>query len=178
MKVRIAASVVVAGILATVLAGCYAFAVPQTHHLYDASDGVSVTVGDVKLINAVVFTEDGVDGNFTGTAANAGTSDVTLTLQYQSGSSKVDVTVDVPAGATIQLGDSSGDGQIPLAGIDTPPGALLKVYVQYGTVPGKQIDVPVLDGSLRQYDSLLPTPMPTPTPTPTGSATPTPTPTP
>ncbi len=74
------------------------------------------------------------------------------------------------------LGQADQGGQAVLEGIDTPPGSLLKIYVQYGTVPGKQFEVPVLDASLLEYTSLIPSPMPTPTPTPTLTPGPTPTP--
>ncbi|MEO5535664.1 MAG: hypothetical protein ABIR17_11090 [Pseudolysinimonas sp.] len=178
MKVRTGASVIVGAVLATLLAGCSLFAIHQTLEHYDSSDGVSVTVGDVTFINAIVFTKNGQDGNFSAAAVNTGTSDLTVTLQYQSHGAKIDVTVDVPAGGTTTLGEGGLDGQVLLAGMDTPPGSLLKIYVQYGTVPGKQFDVPVLDASLGQYGSLIPSPTPSPTPTPTATLTPSPTPTP
>ena len=65
-----------------------------------------------------------------------------------------------------------------LPGLDTPPGALVKIYFQYGDESGKQIDVPVLDTALEEYDGLLPSPMPTPTPTVTATPVPTETPAP
>jgi hypothetical protein len=173
VRVRTGASIAASIALVVGLSAC-SFAFPQTQKPYEASDGVSVTVGDVKVLNAIVFTEDGEDGNFSGSAANFGDSDVDLTLQYVSGGEKVDVTIEVPAGETVRFG--SEDDQVFLAGIDTPAGSLLKIYFQYGDRPGKQIDVPVLDTALGEYDGLLPTP--TPTPTPTVTATPEPTPTP
>jgi hypothetical protein len=65
-----------------------------------------------------------------------------------------------------------------LPSIDTKAGSLLPIYFQYGTEPGKQLDVPVLDGSLPQYATLLPTATPTPSVTPTPTVTPSPTPSP
>ena len=173
MKLRPGASLVAAVALVGALTGCSLFAVHQTLHPYDASDGVSVTVGDVRLLNVLVFTEDGEDGNLTAAAVNSGDEDVDLVLQYESDGEKVDVEVEVPARSTVRLG-MGDDGQLFLPGIETPAGALLKVYVQYGSTPGKQIEVPVLDTRLEEYDGLLPTPMPTPT----ESATPEPTETP
>ncbi len=173
MRVRTGASIAAAFALVAGLSAC-SFAFPQTQKPYEASDGVSVTVGDIRVLNAIVFTEDGEDGNFFAAAANSGDSDVDLTLQYVSGGEKVNVEIEVPAGETVRLGGE--DGQVFLPGIDAAPGALLAIYFQYGDRPGKQIDVPVLDAALGEYDGLLPTP--TPTPIPTVTATPEPTETP
>jgi hypothetical protein len=174
VRVRTGASIVAAFALAVGLSACSVFNSPHTQKPYDSSDGVSVTVGDIRVLNAIVFTDDGENGNFVAAAANSGDRDLDLTLQYQSGGEKVDVTVEVPAGETVSLGGA--EGQVFLPGIDTAAGSLLTIYFQYGDTPGKQIDVPVLDTALEQYDGLLPTP--TPTPTPTVTATPEPSPTP
>lgn len=177
MRVRTGASIVAASALAMGLAGCSLFASPQTQFPYDPSDGVRVTVGDVRLLNIIVFTEDGEDGNLVATAVNTSDSDIDLRLQYVSGGDKVDVEVTVPGGESVGFG-SGENGQLFLPEIDAKPGDLLQIYVQYGDVPGKQVDVPVLDASLPEYDGLLPTPTPTPTPTVTSTPTPTETPAP
>jgi hypothetical protein len=173
VRFRTGASVVAASALAVALTGCSLFAVHQTLHPYDAGDGVSVTVGDVRIINALVFTEDGQDGNFTGAAVNTSSSDVDLVLQYVSDGDKVEVDLEVAAGETVKIGE---DGQVLLPAIDTAPGSLLKIYFQYGDRPGKQAEIPVLDTALFEYDGLLPTPTPTPTVTATPEPTETPTP--
>lgn len=175
MRVRTGALIAAAIALVAGLSAC-SFAFPQTQEPYDASDGVSVTVGDIKVINAIVFTEDGDDGNFFAAAANSGDSDVDLTLQYLSDGQKVNVEIEVPAGETVFFGGE--DAQVFLPGIDAAPGALLSIYFQYGDRPGKRIDVPVLDTALGEYDGLLPSPTPTPTPTVTANPTPTETPAP
>jgi hypothetical protein len=177
VKVRNWASLAGALTLVGALSGCSLFAVQQTQYPYDASDGVSARVGDVRLLNVLVFTEDGEDGNLTGAAANSGDEDVDLVIQYESDGAKVDVELEVPAGETVHFGTGE-EGQVFLPGIDTAAGALLKIYFQYGGEQGKQVDVPVLDDRLPEYDGLLPTPTPTPTPTVTGTPEPTETPAP
>lgn len=177
MRIRTGASVVAALALAVVLTGCSIFTVGMTQQPYDASDGVSVTVGEVRLVNVIVFSADGQDGNLTGAAVNSGDEDVDLVLQYSSGGDKVEVEIEVPAGTTTLLG--SGDaGQVFLPGIDTAPGALLKIYLQYGDRPGKQAEVPVLDTSLPEYAGLRPVPPPAPAPTVTETPEPSETPAP
>lgn len=177
VKVRTWASLAGALTLVGALSGCSLFAVQQTQFPYDASDGVSATVGDVRLLNMLVFTEDGEDGNFTGAVVNTGDEDIDLVLQYQSGGEKTNVELGIPAGETLHVG---GDefGQVFLPAIDAAAGDLLKIYFQYGSTPGKQVDVPVLDDRLPEYDGLLPTPTPTPVPTVTATPEPTETPAP
>jgi hypothetical protein len=157
------------------LTGCSLFANAMTQHPYDASDGVSAAVGDVRLLNLIVFSEDGEDGNLIGSAVNSGDQDVDLVLQYESNGSKVDVDLEVPARSVVKFGQ---DEQLLLAGINTIPGSLLNVYVQYGSEQGQQVGVPVLTTDLPEYDGLLPRPMPTPTPTVTATPEPEETPTP
>ena len=177
MRIRTAASAVAAFALAVVLTGCSIFTVGMTQKPYDASDGVSVTVGDVRLVNAIVFSADGQDGHLTGAAVNSGDEDVDLVLQYSSGGDKVEVEIEVPARTTTHLG--SGDaGQVFLPEIDTPPGSLLKIYFQYGDRPGKQAQIPVLDTALPEYAGLRPVPPPAPAPTVTATPEPTETPAP
>ncbi len=177
MKLRTWASLAGALTLVGALAGCSLFATHQTLHPYDASDGVSVTVGDVRLLNVLVFTEDGEDGNLTGAAVNSGDRDVDLVIQYESDGEKVDVELEVPARSTLHFG-AGEEGQLFLPAIDTAAGSLLKLYFQYGDVQGKQATVPVLDDRLPEYEGLLPTPTPTPTPEVTGTPEPTETPAP
>ncbi len=166
VRARVAASAALAALVALTLAGCN-FITPQaTLEPYDSSDGVSARVGDVDVLNVIVLSEDGVSGNLVFSALNTGSDDVELAVQFESDGEKVTLDVDIDAGATGQFGFGEG-GQLFLADIDTPPGGLLPIYFQYGDRQGRQLLVPVLDGGMEQYASLLPTPTPTPTPTET-----------
>lgn len=173
MRARVAASAGLTALVAIALAGCN-FITPQATLVpYDSSDGVSARVGDVDVLNAVVLSDDGVSGNLVFSAVNTGDDDVELAVQFESGSEKVTLDVDIDAQATAQFGFGDG-GQLFLADIDTRPGDLLPIYFQYGDEQGRQLLVPVLDGGLEQYAPFLPTPTPTPTATPTPTPTPTP----
>jgi hypothetical protein len=184
VRARVAASAGLTALVAVALAGCN-FITPQATLVpYDSSDGVSASIGDVDVLNALVLSDDGMDGNLVFSALNSSSDDVELSVQFESEGDKVTLDVDIEAQSTGQFG--FGDhGQLFLPGIDTRPGGLLPVYFQYGDEQGRQLLVPVLDGALEQYAPLLPTPTPTPTETPipieTGAATDpaaTPTPTP
>lgn len=175
MRARIGAIALVAA-AATALVGC-AGNPPQTQLQYDPSDGLSVEVADVQLLNLIVLTEDGEDGNLIGSAVNRSEDDIDLVIQYESDGGRTDVTVELPADSTLHLGTGE-DGQLLLPGIEAQPGDLISLYFQYGDEQGKEGRIPVLDGALPEYADYLPTPTPTPTPTETATAEPTPTPTP
>ena len=70
-----------------------------------------------------------------------------------------------------------GVKQVVFRGADIKAGSLLKVFVQYDSVSGENLLLPVLNGTQAAYQHLGPSPLPTPTPTPTATPTPTPTPT-
>jgi len=123
-----------------------------TEH-YDASDGVSVNVGDLDVRNILVVSDDGEDGNLVLTVVNTGEDDVELGVQVGEGGSEP-LVIEVEAGATVSLG---GDEEpLLLEGIDTQPGALLPIFFQYGTAEGIEKLVPVLDGRLPEYSDLAP----------------------
>lgn len=165
MRVRAGAAALLIAGLALSLTGCNFFVPQWTTTAYDPSDGVSARVGDIELLNAFVITEDGEDGNLVATAVNRGDDDVELVLQFTSNGERTDITVEIPARSSVDLGFGA-EGQLFLAGIDTPPGALLAIYLQYGEQQGRQVLLPVLDGSLSEYAQLLPTPTPTPVESP------------
>ena len=123
-----------------------------TEH-YDASDGVSVDVGDLDLRNILIVSEDGVDGNLVMTVVNPGESDAALGVQFGAGGDVVEV--EVGAGQTLVLG-SEDDEPILLEGIDAEVGGLLPMYFQYGDAEGVEKEVPILDARLPEYADLAP----------------------
>ena len=77
-----------------------------------------------------------------------------MKLQYESGSEDVDKQFTVGADEMQKLG---GEGmELTLQKIDAKPGDLFPIYLQYGDAEGKQLMVPVLDGTLPEYEALLP----------------------
>jgi len=168
VRARIAATVVVAASLLLSTAGCSFFAPQATLKRYDPSDGVGATVGQVKVRNALLLTKDGQVASFLVNLVNDGEKTVNVLIQYNgttaSGTSgKVDTRVQLDAGEVKTFG-SSETRQLIFTGIDSKAGSLFPVFVQYGTQTGEQLLVPVLDGSLSEYSTLLPTPLPTTTP--------------
>jgi hypothetical protein len=171
VRARAAASLALVAVATVMLAGCSLWMQPETQVPYDPSDGINEDVGVLELRNVLIVSEDGVDGNLVMTIVNQSDDDLEVALQYETDGKKHDLKIDVPGDASTEFG--SGDaGQLLLEDIGTFPGGLLDLYVQYGDVPGKVLQVPVVNGTYPPYEGLLPTP--TPTPKPTKTATPSP----
>lgn len=189
MRARTVATVVLAASLLLSTTGCSFFAVNSTLKPYDASDGVGAIVGQVKVRNAILLSSDGQLASFVVNFINDGTSPVDMLVQYNETSStgatrKVNTRIPLAAGEVRTYG-SSDTPQFLFNGIDAKVGTLFPVFIQYGTGTGTQLLVPVLNGALKEYSTLLPTPLPTttvpagppvgptviPIPTPSASAT-------
>lgn len=160
MRTRIAASAVLAIAILSGTVGCGLMAPQATTIQYDASDGVSGDVGDVAIRNALLISDDGNTANLVVTIVNTGDSAHNLNVQYEAGTEKVTQSLTVDANSTVTLGTPDAPS-ITLHDIDTQPGALFPVYMQYGNETGVELLVPVLDGSIGQYSTLVPTPTPT-----------------
>jgi len=124
-----------------------------TEH-YDASDGVSMDVGDLDLRNVLVVSEDGDEGTLVMTVVNTGEDDATLGVQVGRGGSDV-VEIDVDAGQTVVLGSEDED-EVVLTGMDSEVGGVVTLFVQYGDAEGVEKEVPVLDARLPEYAELAP----------------------
>jgi hypothetical protein len=169
VKARRAASILLAAGLLFSATGCTLFAVQGTLRHYEPSDGVGANIGDVKLRNVLGLSADGKDVAIVLTIVNEGDNGATVEFQFENGSGeKKTQFVYVRPHASKSVGNVD-DSKLVLRGIDTTVGGLVPLYVQYGDVQGKQLLVPVLDGTLASYTDLLPSPEPTPSPTPTPS---------
>jgi hypothetical protein len=174
VKVRAGAAAAIAALVMLGVAACAPIA--SLKH-YDPSDGVSTTVGQVKVLNALVLSKSGANGNLLFAAYNPTDELIQLNVQYDDGTDRTTAHAALLPDTTTNFGYGK-KGQFLLSGLDVKPGSLAHIYFQYGDEEGSQLTVPVLDGSLPQYADLLPTPTPTPTPTITpGPSTPVPTPT-
>jgi hypothetical protein len=177
VKARVAASVVLALTVAFGTAGCGLIAPQATTKHYDASDGVSGSVGTVDVRNAIIVTDasGGTVGSLVVTLVNTGTSAQKVAVTSgDSGAAAAYVTVDAGQTKLVGTDPESDSGNVLFTPFRALPGSLYPVYFQYGDQTGVQLNVPVLDGGLSEYQSLVP-PTALPTATPTGAATPEPT---
>lgn len=178
VKTRITASVVLMAGVALGTTGCGFGATQATSIAYDASDGTSGTVGELELRNGLLVSEDGETANLLLSVVNLSDKAVQLNVQYEADGGKVTARETVAAQTTVTIGSTDAP-EILLENIDSQPGALFPVFMQYGDETGVELLLPVLDGSLTEYSTLVPVaPKATPTVTPTPTSAPLSTPTP
>ncbi|MCU1544961.1 MAG: hypothetical protein JWP30_61 [Homoserinimonas sp.] len=155
MRTRAVASVAIAALVLLGTSACNFMAPQATTDIYTASDGANATVGDVKVLNAMLITDNGSEANLVASVLNSSAERVRVTLQYEAGSEKIDETITVGPGHTESLGSRDGT-ELTLTDIDAEIGGLFPIFVQYGDTTGKQVLVPVLDGTLAEYEDLTP----------------------
>lgn len=155
MRTRAVATIAVGALVLFGTTACNFVAPQATLQAYAPSDGTETTMGDVKVLNAILLTEDGEEANLIASVVNDSDSRVQLTLQYESGAEKIDTTLSVGAGEAESINPIDGV-EISLQNIDAKPGDMFPIYLQYGNAEGKQLLVPVLDGSFAEYKHLLP----------------------
>lgn len=165
---------------AVVLGGCSATNQITTIDDYPPSDGVAITVDEVRALNLLVLTEgEGEPGLLVGALTNTSGEDTTVTLEVEGGTS---VDVDVPSAGTVLLTGGEAHERyrsedVVLEAVATPPGGLTTVTVSTPAGGSSEVSVPVLDGTLGEYAPLLerlgatPAPSGTPVPSPTPGET-------
>ncbi|GAA4177028.1 hypothetical protein [Gryllotalpicola koreensis] len=169
MKVRVAASVVLAVGVALATAGC-GFITPQgTQRITQSTSfGVEGDVGDVHIRNAYLVSQDG-KATLIATFVNKGDSGETLTIQPNASASDTK-SLDVAEGDPTIIGPKQ---TLQWDDLTAKPGSLLPVFFTYGDKTGVTMDLPVLTGDFKVNSTLTPTPVPTATETPTATPTPT-----
>jgi hypothetical protein len=103
-----------------------------------------------------LISNDAGEANLVMTVVNTSGEDITLNVQFDSGSTRVTEPLKLPAvPERTRIGDDPSAG-IVMSGRDLLVGGLFPVYFEYGSVPGELVYVPVLDGTLAEYELLVP----------------------
>lgn len=165
MKLRAAASALLAGAVLAILAGCGLVTPIATNIPYAPSDGVQGTIGKVKVLNALAITDRGnPNANLLFTASNGSAEEVTLNAQYEVDGERSTIQFVLEPNSITNIGFGES-GPFTLTDVGIAPGELFRVYFQYGPDQGVELGIPVLDGTLEQYRDLLP-PGSSPSPVP------------
>ena len=138
------------------VAGCTFTAEIANLEPYDPSDGVGLTLDGVAVRNALLVTADGGDANLVMTVVNNTGEEVALTLQYGDTGARITEEVLLPAQPELSQVGTDPTNQLIFSDDAIRAGDLFPVYFQYGSVQGEIIEVPVLDGTLPEYELLVP----------------------
>ena len=160
MIARGAASAILIGGLLLGTTGCSLFSEKATLIQYEPSDGTAANLGSIELRNVLAISDDGETLNLVFTAINSSAKGIIVNFQYNDGAGEEKLFV--PANSSLSVGQPDEDSVI-ITEADTTIGGLFPLYAQYGDEQGKQLMVPVLDGSLGEYSTLVPV-APTSTP--------------
>lgn len=155
---RAAALVVGVAVAGLTLAGCSATNQITTEDEYSASDGVRATIGDVRASNLLVLTAaEGDPGTLQGGLINQGTEDRSVTLAI----GEEETVVELGPRETVLLGvsdaEDEGFAEVTFPAIEAPPGGLVPVTISTPEGGSIVVQVPVLDGTLPEYASQVPT---------------------
>ena len=157
MKPRLAASIALAAALLLTATGCTFGAEIATQKDYDPSDGVGTEVGELLVRNALLIGDDPETLNLVMTIVNPGDSDRRLSVQWSDGGERVTEEVFAVANGRTAFGGPE-QPQILVTGSTDSIGGLVPIFLSYGNAPGVELLVPVLDGSLPEYELLVPSP--------------------
>jgi hypothetical protein len=122
---------------------------------YAPSDGVEATFENIKVRNFIYLSDGQGNGALFGSVVNSGLASATLKLQYTDAETgeKRDEQLSLLAGQKRDLGyNGSTPLAIKLAG---KPGQTAEVWVAEGSAAGVALSVPILDGTLAEYEPLL-----------------------
>ena len=153
MKARLAASAALALGIAIGGSGCAMITYQATTEKYDASDGISADLGAIELRNVLVVSDDGREGNLVAAIVNTGEDDATV--EFEVVDSGEQFQVDVEAGKVVSLGAGDEDPLL-IEDLDAEVGGLVSIYVTHDDAEGQELQVPVLDGRLPEYEDLVP----------------------
>lgn len=137
------------GIVLAAAAGLGACSPITTQIQYAPSDGVRVAVSDSVTVQnlLIVAAAEGAPGAVQGGVVNNGSEDSVVSIG--------DLTVAVAAGETVLLGGSHGE-ELIVDAVPAAPGANAQVAVGLEGTEGETVYIPVLDGTLPEYTSLVP----------------------
>lgn len=155
MKRRTLKALALIATLTVGLSGCSLLAPVATTHPYDPSDGVGTTVANVDVRNLLLVGEEGGRTfNAVFTAVNRTEKKQRLEVIFApEGGTEQAYSVTVKPGST-----KFGSLKDRMMLLDIPKlkiGSTIKTYVRAGNAKQEMLYVPVLDGTLKEYQDYM-----------------------
>lgn len=132
------------------VASCSAMTPIQTAELYNAGDGVRVDVSDdVRVENLMVLTDgEGGEGLVFGALVNDSAQEVLMSVTIGDGGIQLPVLPD----GSVLLGSEE---LVVIPQVPAAPGGMVESVVEVTGYGAFEVLVPVLDGTLPQYEEYL-----------------------
>ena len=150
IAIALAATAITLGLSACSLTGNVASLDP-----YSPSDGQQIDLESVKARNFIYLVGDSGRGFLIGSLVSTSPTDMRVKLQYVDPDTDVrtDVFFDVPAGSKVDFG-YNGNPALELPVVEVP-GQTAKFFLLESESISGIIQVPVLDGTLAEYQMLI-----------------------
>jgi hypothetical protein len=138
------------------LSGCMELSEQTTQLQYAPSDGTQINVDGVGVLNALLVSEgNGSPANLVATVSNHTRDNATVTISGEG----LNARISVQGNDAVNIGPD-GDQQVRVASLNARPGEMVNVQVDTGGQP-QPFTIPVVDGTLPEYATLVPTSAPT-----------------
>lgn len=155
MKSRVAASIALAAALMLGATGCTFSARIATDIPYDPSDGVGAEVGELSIRNALLIGDDPEELNLVMTVVSTADTDRRVSVQWEAEGERVTEEIFVGANGRTAFGGPEQD-QVLITGSGATIGGLVPVFFSYPGAEGVEVLIPVLDGTLPEYELFIP----------------------
>jgi len=165
VKIRMVLITALVAAVALGTAGCNLIQPQATTHHYDPSDGVGANVGDIKLRNLVLISDNGQVGQLMFDAINTTGTSITLHVAFTANGSVSKQNVIIPSSEQPIGFGGPDEKQVQLSDFGVPPGGMIQLAFEAAGSETVTTFVPVLTTAQPEYKGLTPTPTPTPTPT-------------
>lgn len=155
MSIRKIAAVALAASVMLGTSGCNFVSPVATLEVYAPSDGAQISFENVKVRNFLYLVNTDGKGALFGSVVNSGLETQQFKIQYTdaSGATK-DIDYTIAAGQKLDLGYGGGLAQtLDIAPISA--GSIVSIFAVAGAEVGQKLNVPVLDGTLAEYQELV-----------------------
>ena len=166
--IRYAAAALTLGMVLLTGTGCSYDNPAETTKITPATNGINTVVGPIKLADFLILSH-GADqpGRIMGTVFNTSSTDAIVTISGATGSK---LSIPVKANGSTSLAQPPAMMLDPTAG---PPGSMVTVRVSEDSAgTSADVQLPVLDSTLPEYQSYMPAAPGSPSATPGSTASP------
>lgn len=145
------------------LSACQVASPVTTDLSYDPADGVSVVLGDVRILDLLVVSEGGgAAGVVSGSVVNTSREEVTVSMavQGEEGLTDLSPTVSVPPTTSVRVdgGGESGTGEpVRVEAVETSAGRMvnLRISTSAGETASRRVPVLLPEGPYAGYAETL-----------------------
>lgn len=158
MKIRIASSLALAAGLVLGVSGCNLIAPQATLEQYAPSDGIEARLDGVDLLNVLLVADEaGEQLNVVFTSVNTSGAPLDLSIQFSNDAGqRAAADIVIPEGSTVFGDPASGQEVVIVTLPGTVVGSTVDAAFQISGAEETQHPVPVLDGTLKEYQPLVP----------------------